>query len=361
MEISQISFCNKIGYNITNDKEKEYILKHYISKYNMDLHSESRSYYSDACLQNFKKYPYVLSLESNGNAYYLLLITIKNEKYSIFIDTKTTTTHAFPKMIIVPFRFSDELYNNTIIKGSLIRDKHKEWVFVWEDLVVYKGNVCKGSIIKKYERMHSILNNNYIEDLDIQVCPIHIKRLFTFADIEYIFNTYIHSLHYNINGLIFHSMNKHNKDIIFYFNVSRHMKQQGRHIMNFERTGPDTQSKTRIPPTPPRQTRPPRSTPSDLSPRADYSNATFIIKHSKQTNYIYNLYCIDHNNKIKKYSIARIDSIDKKQYIEQQLAACTKHLFVECIYSREFNKWIPQTVTTQDKLSHIQDVQRGEL
>ena len=32
MEISQISFCNKIGYNITNDKEKEHILNNNIFK-----------------------------------------------------------------------------------------------------------------------------------------------------------------------------------------------------------------------------------------------------------------------------------------------------------------------------------------
>lgn len=350
MEISQISFCNKIGYNITNDKEKEYIVDNFITKYNIELNSFNKYYYSDKFLQYFKKYPYLLSLETNGNKYFLLLITIKNERFSIFVDTKTTKAHAFPKMVIVPFRFSDELYNNTIIEGSLIRDKYKQWVFLWEDLIVYKGDLYSDSIIKKYELLHHILQNNYIEDTDIQVCPIHIKRLFKFEQIEYIFNTYIHSLQYNINGLVFHPIQQNNKDIIFYFNLSKHMKNNERSVMNFQKSKPKNTKQNIITNI---------ITKINNSPITNYK-ATFIIKHSKKTNYIYNLYCINDNNKIKKYSIARIDNIDKKNFIEKALLSCGKHLFVECDYSSEFKKWIPQKISSQDKLSNIQSIQKIE-
>lgn len=358
MEISQISFCNKIGYNITNDKEKEHILTHFISKYDIELNTFNMYYYSDKFLSYFKKFNYLLSLESNGNKYYLLLITIKNEKYSIFVDTKTTKTHAFPKMIIVPFRFNDNLYNGTIIEGSLIRDKHKQWCFLWEDLIVYKGERCLKSITDKYSILHNILENEYIEDLDIQVCPIYIKRLFTFNEIDYIFNTYIHSLHYNINGLVFHPTNTHNKNIIFYFNLSKHTKNNERTCLNFERPKTTTH-------TPPKQististqsssTSSYISTPSPLSAPLS-SEITFIIKQSKKTDYIYNLYAIDNTNKIKKYSIARIDTIDKKKYIENELSKCSTHLFVKCTYSKKFSKWVPQTVSTQDALSKMSDI-----
>ena len=37
MQISQISFCNKIGYNITNDKEKQIIYEQYIQSYGIEL------------------------------------------------------------------------------------------------------------------------------------------------------------------------------------------------------------------------------------------------------------------------------------------------------------------------------------
>ena len=356
MEISQISFCNKIGYNITNDKEKEHILQHFIHKYDIELNAFSMYYYSDAFLKHFKQYKYMLSLESNGNKYYLLLITIKNERYSIFVDTKTTKSHAFPKMIIVPFRFSEDLYTDTIIEGSLIRDKHKQWVFVWENLMVYKGQVCKDPLITKYKHMYSILEDNYIEDLDIQVCPIHIKRLFMYDEIEYIFNTYIHSLDYNSNGLVFHPLQGQNKSVVFYFNLSKHTKHNSRTLMNFEREKTSTSSvpvssTTNLVLTEKKDT---------IGTMSDSNMRTFIIKHSKKTNYIYNLYCIDNNNKIKKYAIARIDSIDKKNFIENKLASCKKHLFVTCSYSPEFSKWIPQSISTQEALSRIQDIQTME-
>ena len=243
---------------------------------------------------------------------------------------------ANPKMIIVPFRFSEDLYTDTIIEGSLIRDKHKQWVFVWENLMVYKGQVCKDPLITKYKHMYSILEDNYIEDLDIQVCPIHIKRLFMYDEIEYIFNTYIHSLDY--------------------FNLSKQTKHNSRTLMNFERektssSSVQVSSTTNLVLTEKKDT---------IGTMSDSNMRTFIIKHSKKTNYIYNLYCIDNNNRIKKYAIARIDSIDKKNFIENKLASCKKHLFVTCSYSPEFSKWIPQSISTQEALSRIQDIQTME-
>jgi hypothetical protein len=35
-------------------------------------------------------------------------------------------------------------------------------------------------------------------------------------------------------------------------------------------------------------------------------------------------------------------------------------LFVTCSYSKEFKKWIPQKISTQDKLSIMSDVQKYE-
>ena len=95
----------------------------------------------------------------------------------------------------------------------------------------------------------------------------------------------------------------------------------------------------------------------NVNMNANSNSVTFIIKQSKKTNYIYNLYCIDNNNKIKKYSVARIDSISKKEFIEKELLSCKKHLFIECIYSSEFKKWIPQKVSSQDKLAQIKQIQ----
>ena len=362
MEISQISFCNKIGYNITNDREKQVIYEKYIEKYDIMLNSFNKLYYSDKFLTVFKKYPYLLSLESAGNKYYLLLTTINNDHYSIFIDTKTTKTHTYPKMIIVPFRFEESLYTDTIIEGSLIRDKHKQWTFLFEDLLVLKGKKINKNIIEKYTLLHSILDNQYIEDKDIQVCPIHVKRLFTFDEIDTIFSTFIHSLDYNINGLVFHPVQHANKDIIFYFNLSKHTKHNQRSVMNYEKPKKQTHIANRTNTTNTPKT--PIQTTSSIKKTNTHTHtnglATFIIKPSKQTDYIYNLYAMNSEGKIKKYSVARIDTIDKKTFIEKNIQACTKHLFVTCSYSKEFKKWVPQKISTQDKLSRMSDAQKYE-
>ena len=368
MEISQISFCNKIGYNITNDREKKNIYTQVIQKYDIELNQYNKLYYSDKFLQTFKKYPYLLSLESAGNKYYLLLTTINNDHYSIFIDTKTTNEHVYPKMIIVPFRFDDSLYTDTIIEGSLIRDKHKQWVFLFEDLLVLKGKKINKNIVEKYTLLHSILDTQYIEDKDIQACPIHVKRLFTFDEIDTIFSTFIHSLDYNTIGLVFHPVQHANKDIIFYFNLSKHTKHNQRSVMNYEKPKkqPHTtnRSNTTNTPNPPIQTTSTiKKTNININTNTHtHTNglATFIIKPSKQTNYIFNLYAINSEGKIKKYSVARIDTIDKKTFIEKNIQACKKHLFVTCSYSKEFKKWIPQKISTQDTLSRMSDVQRYE-
>ena len=358
MEISQISFCNKIGYNITNDKEKQIIYEQFIERYGIELNNFNKLYYSDKFLNIFKKYPYLLSLETAGNKYYLLLTTINNDYYSIFIDTKTTKTHTYPKMIIVPFRFKEDLYSGTIIEGSLIRDKNKQWMFLFEDLLVLKGNKINKSLTDKYTILYSILENDYIEDKDMQVCPIHIKKLFTFDKINYIFSDFIHSLNYNTIGLVFHPIKQYKKNIIFYFNLSKHAHYNKKVIMNYEKPKKQTVISNKI------------NNVHTLKPTIQTSNTehinisglvTFIIKPSKQTNYIYNLYAINDEGKIKKYSVARIDTIDKKTFIEKNIQACKKHLFVTCSYSKEFKKWVPQTISTQDKLSRMCDVQKYEI
>ena len=120
METSIIDFCSSRGYNIKNDRFKSDILKNLYNKYQIDINYNNEVSFTNKDLNNLNKFNHYISVLTSGNKYFLYLTKIKNECYSILIDRKLAKNHKFPKMIIINFRFKEELYNNTLFETELI-------------------------------------------------------------------------------------------------------------------------------------------------------------------------------------------------------------------------------------------------
>ena len=81
----------------------------------------------------------------------------------------------------------------------------------------------------------------------------------------------------------------------------------------------------------------------------------FEIEKTNKPN-VYILYCNKNSSKFK-HSIARIDTLECLDLVHNVFKQKGPY-YVECIYSKDFNKWIPSAKTTQknrDTYKSIQD------
>ena len=76
------------------------------------------------------------------------------------IDGRTNKGYKYPKIVYF-YCFSDKVFNGTLFKGELIRDKDNNWIYLIDDLFVDCGeNIRNNSKIERIAKTHNLLNNN---------------------------------------------------------------------------------------------------------------------------------------------------------------------------------------------------------
>ena len=355
METSEISFCNGKGYNIKNNREKSNILKNIYDKYNIIISNNNNDNiltYNDGLLTNLKKYNYLVSTITQGNQYCLYLTKIGNENYSIFLDTKVNENYKFPKLILVNFRFQEDLFSDTLFKGDLIKDYNNKWQFLISDILVYKGTIYNNySLIDKIKLLYSILKNSYIKDSFIDICYLKIKRYFNYNELNYVIENFIPNSNYKILGIYFHPLSTNIRTIkfLFSFNLTTNTnninyeflkdnnsiqitKKNEYKLLNFIMENNyeyDINSKI-------------------LDKTIINKDITFTFQTTK-TKFpnIYNLYCLK-NNKLRKFSIAKIDTLECSKFMRDLFSTEKKQYLIECYYYKDFNKWVPKCISKKN-------------
>lgn len=299
MDIRNISFCDKTAYNITNDDYKKLIVDILKNKHINIL--EKYNYYSENKHKNeLLENEYIFSYKTKGNNYLLLLTKINNKKLCFFIDRKINKGYIYPRILLVHYRFKEEIYNDTILNGELVLTNNK-WNFYINNIYYYCGfNLYKYNIYDKLNNIKKLLSNCYISDNNIEPCELKIKRYYPLNKIN------IKKNKDNIIGIEFIHYNG-NKSIFFTFlQKQKHIRNNGKINTNIN------------------------------------LNKNKIFKISKSNNIdIYNLYCMKKNN-LYKIGIARIDSSNsnylynhfKDKSINYKSTIC-------CKYNNNFKKWTP--------------------
>ena len=85
-------------------------------------------------------------------------------------------------MFVVQYRFSDELFNGTLLETELLRDNNDNWTLLLGDIYYYNGKIMKNTnIVDRINIIHNILTSEYKDDSFCDICPLQIKKYF---DIE---------------------------------------------------------------------------------------------------------------------------------------------------------------------------------
>ena len=162
---TKTSFCNIEIDNITKNESKQYILNQMSLlcsgiKYN----SRYAKVFNEQFSKNLNNH-HIFFLKSSGTPYLLFMSQINEVNYCFFIDKKIKEGYNYPKIFILPYQFSSELYKGTLFECELIRKKNKRWCIGINDIYFYLGkNLKKTIIIDRINIIHKILTEEYTEN-----------------------------------------------------------------------------------------------------------------------------------------------------------------------------------------------------
>tara|TARA_B100001094_G_scaffold329110_1_gene391119 strand:+ start:3916 stop:4866 length:951 start_codon:yes stop_codon:yes gene_type:complete len=312
-DINKTGFCNKQIDNIISNELKDYILKDIKRRTGKDHKHRYAKIYNDAYKKNLNN-PHILCLKTFGNPYLMYCTQINNVNYCLLIDKKIKKGHVYPKMYIVLYRFSDDLFKGTLFETELVRDKSNNWLLEIGDIYNYKGNTT--SDIEICDRMNiisSILENDFIDDTFTNVCPIEIKKYFNMYDTDKIKN-FIISLNYKIRGFYFIPKNTTYSNILYMF------------------TDDDI---------------------NDIYSITD-ENKKLIFRITKtMKSDVYELY-LNAKENIEKIGYAYLSNYEKSKYIKE-LFDIKEDINVICKFNEFFKKWEVLEETT-DRINHINEL-----
>ena len=220
MQIAEISFADKVAYNIKADDTKKYILDQLEEKYNLKIITKHHEKFDPKLMHIINNNPHLLCARSNGNPYFLHMLKYNYNNYCIFIDKKIQQGYYFPRMIICNFHFDDDIFEDTIFDGEMVKTRNNTWVFLINDLIVSKGQYLHDvNFVKRINMIYDILDKNFIED-DMDICKLAVKKYFKYDEINDMMNSHIPKLPYTCRGIYFKPLFLRFKEILVNFDDS---------------------------------------------------------------------------------------------------------------------------------------------
>ena len=320
METTPISFCSGEGDNVSSKEIKQQILSTLEKKYGITLRYNHANILNEKSIK-FIKNPHLISVKTTGTNYFLFLTQFNNINYCFYIDRKIKQGYTCPRIISVKYRFEDSVFSDTLLDGEIVKDKHNNWMFLISDIIISEGkNIKKTGIEKRFNTLYSMLTNKYTRDELIEICPLIVKKLFTYKEYSSLITSFIPKLTYGIRGLYFNSLNPSHRNQLFLYPKNR------------EEIIAKPKNKTNI-------------TKSIMK--------TFELRKTIQSE-IYDLYCLN-NKDIVKFDTARVPTLKISKLITKLFDA-NEIVYVNCKFNGNFNKWEPQSVSDRENIIDIKNI-----
>ena len=356
--LAKISFCDRECYNVNNNKTKEIILKHITTKFKIQVIDKQYVSLNPHMIRNITGHEHLLATFTNGNPYLLWLTTIDDVECCVYIDRKLKEGYSYPKIHVVNYQFSKELFqHDTILTGELIRDINRNWQFLISDILYYKNQPTKQkNVMARFQLIYDMLEKDFAPDLSADICQLAVKRLFQYTDIKFIFTDFMPSLSYVCKGLVFYTLNnqfsnyawvipkedqiqvmrKHDADAQFFTKYPEYV--QHKHILDNQLPYLETNQEE--------HTVESAQAPAPVDSTASYAQL-YIVKTEIPD--IYNLYTKD--DRINRQSIAFIPDLKTSKMLYTFFTANPGSIDViaNCKFHHYFKRWTPLSVTLPTK------------
>lgn len=331
---TKTSFCNVEIDNITTNESKEYILNQMsIFCSGIKFNSRYAKVYNEQYSKNLKN-PHVFCLKSSGTPYLLFLTQINSTNYCFLIDKKLNDKYSYPKILIVPYTFSEELYNGTLFECELIRDRNNNWSLGINDIYYNKGkSMNKTIVIERINAIHDIFQNLYSKSEYSDVCPIFVKRYFDYKDMKYVQKDFIPNLAYNTRGFYFVPLRIDYSKILYLLPRDNNSKKSFSGNTNKKQVTKKNNFK---------------------KIKKDDTFVFRIMKTMKPD--VYELYLKDEENLVKKgIALVQTTKLSHKLFSFFQDKDQLSEVKVECVFDDNFKKWVPIKLS-QDDITSVHEL-----
>lgn len=234
--LGEISFCDKLAYNIKLDDTKHRILQDLEQQFRFKVIQKHHDTYSDTCIHKLNSNPHMIGIRTNGNPYLLYLTRLNFVNQCIFIDKKVQQGYFLPRIIISKFRFDDDLFEGTLFDGEMVKDKDGNWIYVISDIIGYTGNYLENvNLIKRLNILYNLFEKQYTQDV-YDVCYFQIKRYVRYDQLDTLVNDFIPNLKYSCRGIYFKPLFLKFKDILVNFDdtlIQKVMRKKYKTMSNF--------------------------------------------------------------------------------------------------------------------------------
>lgn len=220
MHTGIISFCDRVRYNIKSSETKDMILQVLERKYHIRILQRHWYKLDETTAPQLKTSSHLACLRSNGNPYYMFFTRFDDINIIYFIDKKVQPGYEKPRIILGRGIFHDNLFNDTILDGEMVRRTDEPgWVFLVNDVIAYCGNFLQhASLPDRIACAYDLFNTRYTPDPLLDVCQFCVKKyvpptkeavaeLLTFSE----------TLPYTNRGIYFWSYNNRLKPKLYNF------------------------------------------------------------------------------------------------------------------------------------------------
>jgi hypothetical protein len=220
MHTGIINFASRTALNIKSTDVKKEILDTVENLCQVKIIQKHFEKFDKNSFSKLNKSPHLVSLRTNGNPYYLMLCSYNFVNQCIFIDKKVQNGYFVPRMIIAKFEFDDELFENTLFDGEMLKNDKNEWIYIINDVIAYKNeHLDKLNFLKRLTLINNIMNNNYRADKN-DICNLQIKKYVTYDKIKPLVEEILPKLAYTCRGLYFKPLYLKFRDILYNFDDS---------------------------------------------------------------------------------------------------------------------------------------------
>lgn len=221
MRVSEISFCDRVGYNIRSDETKKYFLDKIDHSYGVKIISRHFEKFSPIhSISILNQNPHLVCLRSNGNPYLMFITKYNNSDVVVLIDKKVQQGYSLPRMILVHVMIGKEvgsLHDDTIIDGEMVKKEDGKWSYLVNDMIVYNGKALSDvNIVKRLNLVYGVLKNEYVYE-DLSPFNIVVKKYFTYDELKTSLYEHMNNLNYTCRGLYFKPLFLKFKDILYNF------------------------------------------------------------------------------------------------------------------------------------------------
>ena len=333
MRLGEISFCNRIGFNIKCDETKKAILEEMEVMKQKVIHKHHDKYDEAISVPILQSNPHLMTLRSNGNPYYLYLTTYNGVNQCIFIDRKVQQGYFYPRMVVVKFWFNDELFASTIFSGEMVGNNDgTTWTFLIGDLVADSGaDMLAVNLVRRINRAYDIISTMFTPDPVQDVCTIQIKRFFHYEEHQAMLD-FRDSLPYTSRGIYFKPLFLRFRDILFNFDDTLVKKVEKEKYKSFQMIDSDDMFLP-MPPMP-QMTIP---MPMHLPPPPPLDNILFVQKTNQPD--IFEMFLLNGESS----GIACVNGLKTSKMLRERFAKATPvdKIRFKCMFNSKFKKWVP--------------------